>query len=156
MNQSDTPVRDRIFASLVYLLPLFDGLVFGAFIFKQLNLVSVFAILLGIYRSLPLQPFTNLILFFVFLFAIVRNPNISHFIRFNTMQAVLLDVILLLCGLVLDILGTSLQGGLITETLYNTVFLGIVAASGYAIFESLRGRYGEIPAISDAVHMQVR
>ena len=156
MNQSDTPVRDRIFASLVYLLPLFDGLVFGAFIFKQLNLGSVFAILLGIYQSLPFQPFTNLILFFVFLFAIVRNSNISHFIRFNTMQAVLLDVILLLCGLVLDILGTSLQGGLITETLYNTVFLGIVAASGYAVFESLRGRYGEIPAISDTVHMQVR
>ena len=156
MNQSEAPIRDRIFASLVYLLPLFDGLVFGAFIFKQLHLESVFAILLGIYRSLPFQPFTNLILFFVFLFAIVRNPNVSHFIRFNTMQAVLLDVILLLCGLVLDIIGTGLPGGLFVETLYNTVFLGIVAASGYAVFESLRGRYGEIPAISDAVHMQVR
>ena len=157
MNQSpQAPTRDRIFAGLVYLLPFFDGLIFGTFLFKQFHLESVFAILYGIYRSLPFQPFTNLILFFVFLFAIVRNPNISHFIRFNTMQAVLLDVILLLCGLILDILGAGLQVGLVTETLYNTVFLGTIAAVGYAAFESLRGRYAEIPAISDAVNMQVR
>jgi O-antigen ligase len=157
MNQPDSnSVTDRLFSSLVYLLPLFDGLSFGAFVFQQFHLESVAAILFVIYRSLPLQPFTNLILFFVFLFAIVRNSNVPHFIRFNTMQALLVDIVLLLCGLILDILGTGLQGQLLLETLYNTVFFGLMATLGYSVFQSIRGRYAEIPMISDAVRMQVR
>lgn len=157
MNQSDNqPITDRLFSCLVYFLPLFDGLSFGAFVFRQLHLESVFAVLFVIYRSLPLQPFTNLILFFVFLFAIVRNPNVAHFIRFNTMQALLLDIVLLLCGLILDILRGGLSGGLLIETLYNTVFFGLVAAIGYSVFQSIRGQYAEIPVLSDAVRMQVR
>ena len=42
------------------------------------------------------------------------------------------------------------------QTLYTTIFLGIVAAVVYSITQSLMGKYAEIPAISDAVHMQVR
>ncbi|MGB3238357.1 MAG: Tic20 family protein [Geitlerinemataceae cyanobacterium] len=157
MNQPDShSATDRLFSSLVYLLPLFDGMSFGAFIFQQFHLESVAAVLFVIYRSLPLQPFTNLILFFVFLFAIVRNPKVPHFIRFNTMQALLLDIVLLLCGLILDILSTGLQGQLLLETLYNTIFFGLIAAIGYSVFQSIRGRYAEIPILSDAVAMQVR
>jgi Chloroplast import apparatus Tic20-like len=157
MNQTDNaPNLDRLYACLVYLLPLLDGISFGAFFFKTLHLETVFVTLLTIYASLPLQPFTALIVFFVFLFAIVRNEKVSHYIRFNTMQALLLDIILMLCGLILDIVRTGLAGGLIIETLYNTVFLAIIASVGYAIVQSIRGRYAEIPAISDAVKMQVR
>lgn len=157
MNQPDSnSALDRLFSCLVYLLPLFDGMSFGAFLFQQFHLESVAAVLFVIYRSLPLQPFTNLILFFVFLFAIVRNQNIAHFIRFNTMQALLVDIVLLLCGLILDILSTALQGQLLLETLYNTVFLGLIAAIGYSVVQSIRGQYAEIPILSDAVRMQVR
>jgi Chloroplast import apparatus Tic20-like len=157
MNQPDSnSTTDRLFSSLVYLLPLLDGMSFGAFIFQQFHLESVVAILFVIYRSLPLQPFTNLILFFVFLFAIVRNLKVPHFIRFNTMQALLIDIVLLLCGLILDILRAGLPAKLLIETLYNTVFFGLIAAIGYSVFQSIRGRYAEIPILSDAVRMQVR
>lgn len=157
MNQPDThSVTDRLFSSLVYLLPLFDGLSFGAFVFQQFHLESAATVLFVIYRSLPLQPFTNLILFFVFLFAIVRNTNVPHLIRFNTMQALLIDIVLLLCGLLLDILRTGIPGKLLLETLYNTVFFGLIATLGYCVFQSIRGRYAEIPTLSDAVRMQVR
>lgn len=157
MNQPDThSFTDRLFSCLVYFLPLFDGLSFGAFVFQQFHLESVATILFVIYRSLPLQPFTNLILFFVFLFAIVRNSNVPHFIRFNTMQALLIDILLLLCGLVLDLFRTGFPGQLLLETLYNTVFFGLIAALGYCVFQSIRGRYAEIPTLSDAVRMQVR
>lgn len=157
MNQSDnTPTLDRLYACLVYLLPLLDGVSFGAFFFKALHLDSVFFLLLGIYGSLPLQPFTGLIVFFVLLLAVVRRENIPHFIRFNTMQALLLDIVLMLCGLILDVLRSIIASGLFVETLYNTVFLGLVAAIGYCVVQSIRGQYAEIPAISDAVKMQVR
>lgn len=154
--QDSTPTSDRIFSSLVYLLPFFDSLIFGAFLFKQFHLENVFVILRTIYYSLPLQPFTGLIVFFLLLFAVVRNQNISRFIRFNTMQAILIDLILMLCGLILSVLRPAIPSTLLLETLYNTVFIGVIAALGYAIVQSLRGRYAEIPTLSDAVNMQVR
>ena len=72
------------------------------------------------------------------------------------MQAILLDIVLILCRLVLQIVETSIQIPLVIETFYNTVFFGIVAAVVYAVVQSVRGLYAEIPAISDAVNMQVR
>jgi hypothetical protein len=42
------------------------------------------------------------------------------------------------------------------STLANTVFLGVIVAVVYAVVQSALGRYAEIPAISDAVYMQVR
>lgn len=42
------------------------------------------------------------------------------------------------------------------QIISNTIFLGIVAAVVYSVAQSLLGRYAEIPAISDAVHLQVR
>jgi uncharacterized membrane protein len=87
---------------------------------------------------------------------VVRNEKINHFIRFNTMQAILLDIVIFLCSVLLRIL-TSIPGsGFAMETLANTIFLGILAAVGYSVFQSLMGKYAEIPTISDAVHMQVR
>ncbi|QIZ72762.1 Tic20 family protein [Oxynema aestuarii] len=151
-----TPISDRIFACLPYLLPAIEGLRFGRFLFEQFpQLQIIFIPLLPVIQLYESIPFAGLIIFFVLLFAVVRNENISHFIRFNTMQAILLDIVVLLCGLILPILGNML-GALAIEALFNTVFLGIWVAFIYAVAQSLMGRYAEIPAISDAVHMQVR
>lgn len=154
--RGSTTVQDKIFACLPYLLPLLDGLVYGRYLFQQfppLQLILVpLAPLLQIYRGIP---FFGMIVFFALYLLVVRNDNISHFIRFNTMQAILLDIILVLCGLILSILGGSL-GGFIMETLSNMIFLGILASFIYAVVQSVMGRYAEIPTISDAVYMQVR
>ena len=101
-------------------------------------------------------PFASLIIFFALYLGVVRNENISHFIRFNAMQAILLDIVLMLCGLVLPIFSKGLQVAFVAETLYNMVFLGAFAAFVYAVVQSLLGRYAEVPPLSDAVYMQVR
>jgi hypothetical protein len=72
------------------------------------------------------------------------------------MQAILLDILLVLCSLLLDILLRGLGTNLVTETLLNIIFLGTIAACGYSIVQSLLGRYAEIPTLSEAVHAQVR
>jgi uncharacterized membrane protein len=110
---------------------------------------------------LLLKPLTGfpfgLIIFFALFLLVIRNESISHFIRFNAMQAILLDIVLILCGLVASyILQPVLQGGLILETLFNVVFLGTVAAVVYSVVQSALGRYAEIPTLSEAVYMQVR
>ena len=147
---------DRIFASLPYLLPLFDGIVFGRYFFNQFPVVGVvFSPLLplvAIYNSIP---FIGLIVFFALFLLVIRNENISHFIRFNTMQAILLDIVIFLFSIVLQILMPIPGAGFAIETLTNTLFLGMVAAVVYAVAQSLLGRYAEIPALSDAVRMQV-
>ncbi|NEP89798.1 MAG: hypothetical protein F6K18_24855 [Okeania sp. SIO2C2] len=154
--RGSTTVQDRIFASLPYLLPLLDGLVYGRYLFQQFPPIQIIPVLLApllqIYRGIP---FFGLIVFFALFLFVVRNENISHFIRFNTMQAILLDIILILCGLILQILGASL-GGFILETLSNMIFIGILASFIYAVVQSVMGRYAEIPTISEAVYMQVR
>ena len=87
---------------------------------------------------------------------VVRNESISHFIRFNTMQAIMIDIVILLCSLLLRILVPIPGASFATQTISSTIFLGIVAAVAFAVTQSLRGKYAEIPALSDAVHMQVR
>jgi uncharacterized membrane protein len=154
--QSSTDLKDKIFAALVYSLPLIDVFSYGQFLFTQFPQL--------IYLYLPLQPivliyqsipFAGLIVFFVLLLAVVRNMKISRFIRFNTMQAILLDILLILFGLVLSILVNGLgANNILVETLYNVIFLGIWAGCIYAMVQSLRGQYADIPTISEAANSQ--
>lgn len=159
-GRGNAEMQDRFFAALPYILPLVYVLPFGMYLLNQ------FPILKFIY--LPLQPvlaiysfpLAGLIIFFVLIFAVVRNENISHFIRFNTMQAILLDILLILIQFAGRILGsgfsTGAGGGLLAQTFSNMVFLGVIAACTFSIVQSARGIYAELPAISEAVHGQVR
>jgi uncharacterized membrane protein len=152
-----TTVKDRIFACLPYLLPLISALPFGAYLFQQFPAFSLLFLPLQpvvvIYKTIP---FAGLVIFFLLFLLVVRNERIAHFIRFNAMQAILLDILLMLCSLVLQILLPALRFNLLTETLVNIVFLGTVVACGYSVVQSVLGRYAEIPALSEAVHAQVR
>jgi uncharacterized membrane protein len=152
---STTP-SDRFFACLPYLLPLVEGLVYGSYLFREFPPLSLILVplspVLALFRAIP---FAELIIFFGLYFLVIRNENISHFIRFNAMQAILLDLILILCRLILSIVSGGLSA-FILETISNTIFLGIFAAFVYVVVQSVRGQYAEIPGISDAVYMQVR
>jgi hypothetical protein len=155
--RGSTTVKDRIFASLPYLLPIISALPFGSFLFRQFPALAIILVplqpVLFIYSAIP---FAGLVIFFLLFLLVVRNERIIHFIRFNTMQAILLDILLVLCSLLFDILMRGLGTNLVTETLFNIVFLGTVAACGYSIVQSLLGHYAEIPTLSEAVHAQVR
>jgi uncharacterized membrane protein len=153
---STTP-RDRFFACLPYLLPFLDGLSFSTPFFRQFPVLQPLLLPFVPIMQIYSLPFASLIVFFTLFLLVVRNENISHFIRFNAMQAILLTIVLFLCQLIVQyVLQPALQGGLILETLYNVVFLGTLAAVIYSIVQSALGRYAEIPTLSDAVYMQVR
>ena len=159
--RGSTTVSDRIFACLAYLLPLLDvmGLVgtvlqmTGSFLSPLVAIVATpLAPLLAIYTG-----FIPLIVFFALYLLVVRNESIAHFIRFNTMQAILFGILLSLIGIIWQYALAPIFGvGLLTQTLFNAVFLGTIVAVGYSIIQTALGRYAEIPTISDAVYMQVR
>lgn len=153
-----TTPADRFFASLPYLLPLVEGIMFGAAFFSQFPAAQMLFLpllpILAVYNGFP---FAGIIVFLLLLMLVVRNPNINHFIRFNTMQAILLDIVLILCSLVMNyVLMPALKGGLAIETLMNVIFLGMLAAVIYSVGKTVMGQYAEIPTLSDAVYMQVR
>ena len=155
--RGSTDTKDRIFAALVYLLPLYSAFAFGIFIFQQIPFLGA-ALAIALYPLAflysSLGSFGSLIIFFVLFLAVVRNPRISHFIRFNTMQAILIDILVSLLRLVLDFVA---RGGanLVVETLFNVVFLGAFAACVYSIIQSVIGKYADIPTISEAAYSQV-
>ncbi len=155
--RGSTTVKDRIFACLPYLLPLVEGLGFGGSLFQQFPALQVILIplspVLAIYGGIP---FAGLIIFFALFMLVVRNEKIAHFIRFNTMQAILLSIVLTLCSLLLRVLNPVPGVNFATETLANTIFIGLLVAVVYSVAQTIMGRYAEIPAISDAVYMQVR
>jgi len=158
-----TPWSERVFGALPYLLPLMDAIVYGdgQYIMRQFPTATSIGLLpiipfVQIYAQfIRLIPFAGLILFMGLFFAVVRNENISRFIRFNVLQAILLDLILMVCNLVLPIISQGIQLELLTETLFNTIFLGMFATFAYSVFRTVQGQYAEIPAISNAVNMQI-
>ena len=154
--RGSTDVKDRIFGSLVYLLPLIYAFQFGLFLFNQFPALGIIYLPLSPLMALYSIPFVPIIIFFVLFLAVVRNERINHFIRFNTMQAILFDILLVLCGFLLQILARGLGANFLIETLSNVVFLATLAACFYSIVQSIRGQYAEIPTISEAAYSQVR
>lgn len=155
--RGSTDIKDRIFSALVYLIPLYYAWQFGVIIRNQLPILNQLSILF-----FPLDlinqsvPFASFILFIVLYMAVVRNPRVPHFIRFNAMQSILLDILVYLCSLLLQVAARGLGGNIIIQTLFSTLFLGVFLACGYSIIQSLMGRYPELPGISEAAYIQVR
>lgn len=163
--RGSTSPADRIFACLAYLLPLLDvvGMVGGMLMVSGSFLTPLLALIV-----LPLSPFIEiyygfggfmpLIIFFALYMLVVRNDKVAHFIRFNVMQAILIGIALSLFSIVWRyFLGAIFAPtNIVTQTLFNTVFLAVVAASLYSMVQSVLGRYAEIPTLSDAAYAQVR
>lgn len=159
--RGSTTVSDRIFASLVYLLPLLDVLRFvGRILVMTDSVLRPLVVLVATPLAPLMSLYTGFLPFIVFLalfILVVRNENIPHFIRFNTLQAIFFGIVLSLIEVIWQYALSPVFGmGLLTQTLFNAVFLGMIAATGYSIVQTVLGRYAEIPTISDAVYTYVR
>ncbi|MDJ0675146.1 MAG: hypothetical protein QNJ36_07180 [Calothrix sp. MO_167.B42] len=154
--RGSTTVKDRILACLPYLLPLVAVFGYGAFLINQFPLFGLLFLPLLPLLSIYQVPYVSLLIFLGLFIFVVRNEKITHFIRFNAMQALLLAISIFLFGILSNLLALISIANFAIQTLSTTIFLGILAAAVYSIAQSLMGRYAEIPAISDAVYMQVR
>jgi uncharacterized membrane protein len=158
MNTPETDVKDRSFGALIYLFPLVYSLPFGIILLSQFPWLSQFfsplIVLYGVTNSLP---FASLIIFFGLWFAVVRNDQVSYFLRFNAMQAILINILQILFSLIMGILVPAFGAqSLLSETLSNTIFMGSIVACFFCIVRSIQGEYAELPALSDAASSQIR
>jgi len=151
---------DRLLAGLPYLLPLLDALPLGKYIFIQYPYVAramaVLAPVQSVYYSIPFLPF---IVFLGVYSGIVSNTNLSRFIRYNAMQAVLLDILLIIPQLLLDTVFHAPEGGLglqayVSST--NTVFLFVAICVAYGMGSCAVGQTPRLPLVAEAADSQVR
>jgi hypothetical protein len=148
---------ERVIAAIGYFLPFFDGIQYGRYFFLQYpaaeRLLQPLFPLLQAYKSFP---YSNFIAFFALYLAIVRNPRFSRYVRFNTMQAVVLDVLLIFPSLVERTF--TPRGGIGFELLiifYNTTFLFLLACFLFGVFSCLLGKTPRLPIVADAADVQV-
>ena len=155
----EIPVWQRVVAPLVYLLPWSDAIPFGGPLFQQYPWMQWFTLpvlpLALLERSVPFG-LGGLLLFFVLFLAVVRNPSVPYFLRFNTLQALLTDIVIVVLSFAFGILLQPIAGGsLLLSTLSSTVVVAVLAILLFALVECWRGREPDLPGISQAVRMQL-
>ncbi|MCP9799293.1 Tic20 family protein [Synechococcus sp. RedBA-s] len=151
------PLWQRLLAALAYLLPWSDGVPFGEALFRLVPALQWLVL-----PALPLMalqqqiPFGGFLLFLVLFLAVVRNARVPYFIRFNVLQAILIDIVLILVELAFNILLRPLgKESFALNTLSNTVFLATLLLVVFSVVQSIRGREADIPTVSEAVRMQL-
>lgn len=150
------PIWQRLPAAVAYLLPWSDAIPFGRALFglfPALQWLTLPALPIAVVEQAV--PFGGLVLFLVLYLAVVRNPRVPYGIRFNVLQAILIDIVLVLVGLVFQVLLNPLGNDFALRTLSNTVFLGALVVVAFGMVQNLRGKEADLPALSDAVRMQL-
>ena len=157
MNEGEPTTTDKIVSALPYLLPLLDSLQFGRFLLAEHSdnpVVGILGLLYTVYRSIPLGG----LLAYLGLNFLTSNLKLNKLVRFNTQQAVFVDIALFVpsllaaaTGFIASGAGFEVSAG-VTELGSDAVFGAVVLAIAYASVSSALGiTPDKIPFISQAV-----
>ncbi|XP_074292372.1 protein TIC 20-II, chloroplastic [Silene latifolia] len=157
-SSTTTPAIDRLISAVGYFLPFINGLQYGRFLFAQYPPLSVlFQPFIPIFSLLKTVPYASFVAFFALYLGVVRNPNLSRYVRFNAMQALVLDVLLVLPLLLQRIFtpGRAGVGFKIMVMGHNALFVFLVFCFVYSFVSSLLGRTPYLPFVADAAGRQL-
>ncbi|KXZ55268.1 hypothetical protein GPECTOR_3g405 [Gonium pectorale] len=151
-------IVDRVLAALPYILPYFDAVAYGRYLFHLYPAAKAaivpFLPAMSLYHSLP---FGSFIVFFGLYIGVVNNRSFSRFVRFNAVQAILLDILLALPRLLETVLTPPASGWGAQVYIYSQSFVWIFTTMWvvYGIVCSFLGQYARIPFIADAADQQI-
>ncbi|PIN23219.1 hypothetical protein CDL12_04081 [Handroanthus impetiginosus] len=152
------PATDRLISAASYFLPFFNGLQYGRFLFAKYPILATpfepLLPLVSLYHSLP---YASFITFFGFYIGVVRNPKLSHYARFNALQALVLDVLLVVPVLLQRIISPGQSGiGLkLTAWAHTGLFTIVVASFVYGLVFSILGKTPYLPFVAEAAGRQL-
>ncbi|KAK7340384.1 hypothetical protein VNO77_21086 [Canavalia gladiata] len=155
---SSPPATERLISIAAYTLPFFNSLQYGRYLLAQYpNFAVLFDPIvpfLAFYRSIP---YSSFVAFFALYLGIVRNPNLPQYVRFNAMQAVTLDVLLVLPLLLQRIFspGRAGIGFRIMLWSHNAVFIFTLLCFLYSVSSCVLGRTPYLPFVADAASRQI-
>jgi hypothetical protein len=174
--RSGVSVSDRIWSALVYALPIAAIAPYAGALLQILPeplqlvvapLIMPLLIFGALYTMITgFIPFGNFITFLLLFMLVVRNPKLSHFLRYNAMQALMIDIMITLVSLVFEAVNLSvtivgsqraadpLSAGMLY--FFAAVFLVAIAACIYSLVHVVQGKYAEIKWVSEASYAQTR
>ena len=132
----------------MYTLPLKASIPFGYYLFYKYSFLKAL-----LYLTLPIAiiekslPFGGLLLFLILFIALIRNPKVPYFVRYNACQALLIDIALIIISYLLRIVPFV--------ELSSFIFISTLCICIYSIFQCIYGIEPEIPIISKSVRMQI-
>ena len=102
----------------------------------------------------------NLLIFifmvWVFIVCARGSVPVSRFLRFNIIQAILLNIICSCAGVVFTFLPIVIRESVLGVIISNFLFAGILLLIAYSSLLIAYGRFPRIPIISDAAKLQVQ
>ncbi|KMZ56632.1 Tic20 family protein Ycf60 [Zostera marina] len=149
---------DRAISAICYLYPFLDGVHYGKYLITQFPTFQVvLSPLLPVIRVFNSFPLNGFLVFLTLYFAIVRNPQtFSRYVRFNTMQAVVLDVLLIFPDLIERSFNPRDGFGLdFVMSVDSTVFLFLLVCLVFGSGSCLLGQVPRLPLVADAADRQV-
>ncbi|XP_057983892.1 protein TIC 20-II, chloroplastic-like [Malania oleifera] len=158
MSYSPTPAADRLISAVAYTLPFFNSLHYGHHLLVRYPpLAAAFDPILplfSLYRSIP---YASFVAFFALYLGVVRNAALSRYARFNAMQAVVLDVLLVVPLLVGRILSPG-RGGFGARVMamgHSGLFVLVCVCFVYSLACCVLGRTPYLPFVADAAGRQL-
>ena len=147
---------EKLISSLLYIIPWADAIKYGSEIYYNFPIAKLL-----IFPALPIifiqdsLPFGNLLFFLILFLGVAKNYKLPYFLRFNTMQTLLINLILIIFNY-LNILLNQLFGALkIFVTIESIIFIATLATIIFAFTQCLRGIEPDLPGISNSAKMQI-
>ncbi len=146
----------KILGILLYMIPWADSLMFGNHLYLKYPITQIIQIpaipIIIIERSIP---FGNLLLFLAIFLGLVRNNKVSYFLRFNALQSLLINIVVIILSFIFQILFNPFGNSLIIRTFSSTLLISLFSIITYCIWSCSQGKEPDLPGISQATIMQL-
>ncbi len=146
----------KILSIFLYMIPWADCLIFGNHLFIKYPFTQIIQIpaipIIIIERSIP---FGSLLLFLAIFIGLVKNNKVSYFLRFNGLQAILINIFVIIMGFIFQIIFSPFGNSLLIRTFSSTLLISLFSIIVYCIWSCSQGNEPNLPGISQATKMQL-
>lgn len=153
---------ERLISSLAFIFPFVE---ISSYFGPKVFLSTENAVLKTFYVNYILKMSTFytentyvVFIFMVWVFITCSRGSVplTKFVRFNVIQAILLNIICSCVGVIFTFLPVVLKESMLGSIFANFLYLGIILLIAYSSLLIAYGRYPSIPVLSDAARLQVQ
>jgi hypothetical protein len=155
-------IAERLISIVAFIFPFIEvASYFGPKVFLSTDSMALRTFYLNYLVKLSTFYTDNNLLIFIFMvwvFIVCSRGSVplTKFVRFNIIQAILLNIVCSCSGVVFTFLPIVLRESMIGIIFANFLFLGIVLLIAYSALLIAYGRFPRIPILSEAAKLQVQ
>lgn len=155
-------LSERLIAILAFIFPFTEvSYYFGAKVFLSTESITLKLFYLNYISKLASFYEANVYLVFammvgIFIICSRGTVKLTKFVRFNIIQAILLNIVCSCIGSIYSFLPIILRESTLGILLANFLYLGTVMIMAYSAFLIFCGRYPKIPILTEAAKLQVQ